>query len=292
MKRLTNCWLLFLVFGFVASYSLAAAPVVGVAVARGEFRVNDSPVTGNATLFDGAVIETGKASSAIHLSRGGTLNLAGQSRARVYQDRLVLERGQTELVSSGGYTLEAAGLRIQPSAAGVSARVALQGEKIVQVASLAGEVRVLTGADYLVANVAPGRILEFQPQAEGAATPSKIRGCLEEADGRYYIKDVTSGVRMHVTGEGLAKEVGNEVEVTGASVGEEIQVSQIERLASGCHGEAGSGRSRAAKAAAGRGMAGSTKAIIAGVSVAAVAGTAAGIAVATQDEGPTPSSRE
>ena len=294
IKRLTRRSLVSLVLVFAVNHSLAAPPVIGVVVAKGEFRVNESPVTGNATLFDGALIETGKASSSIHLSRGTALNLAGGSRVRVYRDRLVLERGESELVSGDGYTLEALGLRVQPSTPGVSARVVLQGGKAVQVAALAGEVRVLTGADYLVGKVTPGRILEFEPQAEGAATSSKIRGCLAEVDGKYYITDVTSGVRMQVSGEGLEKEVGNEVEITGASAGDQVQAKGIERLAVGCRAgaeEAAAGKSRSAKAAAGKAMTGTTKAIIAGVSVAAVAGTVAGIAVATQDEGPPPSSR-
>lgn len=298
MTRFHNTWLVTLALALTANYALAAPAVLGVATARGGFLIDHSRVEGNATLFDGVLIETKKASSSIRLSSGTTLGLAGDSRARVYGERLLLERGQGELVSGHGYRVEALGLRIEPSAPGVAARVAVEGEKVVQVAALGGEVRVLTGAGYLVGRVTPSRILQFEPQAAGAATPSKMRGCVTREDDKYYLTDVTSGVKTQVVGGGIEQEAGNDVEIQGTATGDQVQVNSLERVSSGCRvapggkaGKAAGAAGAAGGAAAGAAAGGATTAIIAGVAVAATAAGVASYKVTHDDDGGQSSSR-
>ena len=48
----------------------AGPPVIGTVVAPGSFRVDDATVTGNATLFEGATVETRLAVSNVDLSSG------------------------------------------------------------------------------------------------------------------------------------------------------------------------------------------------------------------------------
>ncbi len=279
----------------MSNWLLAASPVIGVAMAKGGFRVNDAAVTGNATLFDGSVVETAKASSNIRLQSGATLNLAASSRGRVFEHRAVLERGAGEV--SGGYVMEALGLRVESDAPAATARLAVSQGKL-EVAALTGSFRVLNNAGFLVGNVGAGRALAFEPQAAGAAAPSTLTGCLSKSDGKYYLTDDASGVKVQLTGSKLENEAGNRVEVVGTSIGsDQVQVNTLKRLSRGCSAAgaaaaAGGGKAAATGAAtAGKAasMAAGTKAVIAGVVVAAAAGTGAGVYQATRDETPTSS---
>ena len=76
-----------------------AAPAIGVVTASGHFNVEGSQVWGNATLFDGTTIETSSASSELALRNGVKVQLAAGSRARIWQNRLVLEKGAAQLAA-------------------------------------------------------------------------------------------------------------------------------------------------------------------------------------------------
>ena len=58
----------------------AAAPAIGTVIASGAFRLDHLNVTGNATLFEGSLLETGGAASTIALANGARLSLAAASR--------------------------------------------------------------------------------------------------------------------------------------------------------------------------------------------------------------------
>lgn len=62
-----------------------------------------SQVWGNATLFDGATVETSSASSELALRNGVKLQLGVESRARIWQNRLVLEKGVAQLAAPGSF---------------------------------------------------------------------------------------------------------------------------------------------------------------------------------------------
>jgi hypothetical protein len=76
-----------------------AAPAIGVVTASGHFNVEGSQVWGNATLFDGTTIETISASSELALRNGVKVQLAAGSRARIWQNRLILEKGTAQLAA-------------------------------------------------------------------------------------------------------------------------------------------------------------------------------------------------
>ena len=63
-----------------------------------------SQVWGNATLFDGATVETSSASSELLLRNGVKLQLGVESRAQIWQNRLVLEKGAAQLIKKGRKT--------------------------------------------------------------------------------------------------------------------------------------------------------------------------------------------
>jgi len=76
-----------------------AAPAIGIVTASGHFNVEGSQVWGNATLFEGTTVETTAASSELALRNGVKVQLAAGSRARIWQNRLVLEKGVAQLAA-------------------------------------------------------------------------------------------------------------------------------------------------------------------------------------------------
>jgi hypothetical protein len=80
-----------------------AAPAIGIVTASGHFSVEGSQVWGNATLFDGATVETSAASSELALRNGVKVQLGAGSRARIWQNRLVLEKGIAQLAAPGSF---------------------------------------------------------------------------------------------------------------------------------------------------------------------------------------------
>ena len=59
----------FVIFSML-SYAQAGTVVIGTASARGDMRVDSYMVKGNATLFDGSVVETGQATADLRLNKG------------------------------------------------------------------------------------------------------------------------------------------------------------------------------------------------------------------------------
>jgi hypothetical protein len=287
---------IWMVSGTVGPLAAASAPI-GMAVANGSFLVDHSRVWGNSTLFDGSIIETASAASDLQLNGGVKMRLASGSRAVVYQQRLVLESGYGQLQSSTPYEIEARSLRISTSPGDSLARIKLEGERRVTVAAVRGQVQVMNQAGLLVASLETGRSLDFEPQAAGAAAPTRASGCLLAKSGKLVVVEQTTNVVLEVQGPGLEKELGNRVEVTGIAepvpadvhgATQLIKVAGVKELSKGGCGSvakrvgattvaAGSatavaGAAAGAGSAAGAGAAGGA---------AAGAGAAAGIGVGT-----------
>ena len=266
----------------------AAAPAIGVATTSGDFQIDRSSVSGNATILDGSVVQTGKIASELRLYQGTGMRLAGDSRAKVFQNRLVLEQGTAQVDARQGYAIDAAGLRVEAAPLS-AARIGLAGAGRVEVAALSGAVQVKNGTGVLLARVLPGQPLAFTLQAAGAAPPEKLTGVVSESNGHYFLTDQTAGVRVELVGTDLGKVVGKLVEVSGTldtsataapSAAHVVNVITVRVLTQA---------SRAAAAAGTGAKVGSAlhshAVIIAGVAVAAAAAPAA-IALTSSD--PTP----
>lgn len=251
-----------------AGFGMAAPPVIGTAVAMGPFRVDNSTVTGNATLFEGVTVETGTTGSSMELSNGARISLASGSKGKFFGDRMVLERGEGQFHKGTGFRLEALGLTIQPETGSSSARVVLAGSTQVRAMAVTGSFRVLNAQGVLVANLFPGRALAFEPQV--SSTASKLTGMLQKKGSHYLLTDETANVVVEVAGPGLAKEVGNRVQVTGSmdpAATPVQEATQFIRVTSVVHlGTTGA----AAAAATGKGAASG------GAAPAGAVGTAAG----------------
>src|SRR5664279_3357205 len=92
----------------------AASPSIGIVKSSGEFRVDGSAIRGNGNVFEGALVETTAVRSVIQLGEA-QITLAPDSRARVYRDRTVLEKGSSSIRDAAHHVIEAATLRIAPT---------------------------------------------------------------------------------------------------------------------------------------------------------------------------------
>ena len=70
-------------FTAVETVSAAAAGSIsiGTASARGDFRVDSHLVRGNATLFNGSILETGTATADLRMDKGATITMSTNSRS-------------------------------------------------------------------------------------------------------------------------------------------------------------------------------------------------------------------
>ena len=263
-----------------ASLLVVAAPAsIGFAKSPGNFRVDGSAVRGNGTVFEGAVVETADARSVIQLA-DAQITLAPESRLRVYRDRAVLERGSGSVKDGVHYVIEAATLRIAPSAHASIVQVALTGPMALTVGARGGPAEVRNSSNLLTASVLPGMALAFEPQ-QAASSVLKLTGVIESRDGAYFLTDETTKVTVQIEGANIAKQVGKMVQITGSSVpnvnpaggaSQLVRIVAIKQVAAGSAAAAGSG---GAGAGAGTSAGAST-----GLSVAAIGAIIGGVAVA------------
>lgn len=154
----------------------AVTPAIGVATAVGTFTVNSAEVEGNANLFDGAQIRTGKSPSQVYLQNGPAVILGIDSEGAFYRDRLVLERGATRVQNMSGYSIQAAQYRISGEEPKSQAIVRLY-EGDVQIAALTGTLRVSNEKGVLLTRVGAGTATSFSqsPSAKGAPINTENR---------------------------------------------------------------------------------------------------------------------
>jgi len=295
------------------SVGMAASSVIGVATARGGIRMDEAAVNGNGTLFDGTTVETGRTASDLRLTNGVSVQLASGSKGTVYANRMVLQRGGGQMTNPAGsppnYHMEARTLRVVPDGLGSTGTVQLTAANRIQVAVLRGNLRVTNAHGVMIAALAAGRALEFElPSDAGALGPTLVTGCLVKRDSKFLLTDEAANVTVELKGN-LDQYVGRRIEVNGSQVpgarpatgaSQVVQAAQIKQLEEKCSSKAAAaaaGAGAAAGAAAGGAAAGGTaagaataagvgiasKAVIAGVVVAA-ATTGTVVAVTAEEE--------
>lgn len=234
----------------------AAPPSIGVIRSNGDFQVDGSTVRGNATLFEGTTVQTAAAQSKIQLSSGVQIVLAANTRAQVYKDRI-----------------EAATLRISPTDPHTVAEILAQDSNHVSIGAVQGLVDVRNGAGVLIATVRPGLALAFSTQAGGAATATKVKGCLVRKGDKYLLTDGTTNITVELQGPDVAKNAGHQVEITGsmipgatptAGASQVVQVVTVDSVGVAC-------KVSAAGAVVGAGLStGAIVAIVGGVAAVAI----------------------
>ena len=303
------------------SLGMAASPSIGVASARGAFRVNDAAVRGNGTLFSGARVETDAAPGEVALMSGQRVTLGVNSAAQVFSDHVVLERGESKLAGgTGSFGVEARNLRIMVEEAGVAGRVSMGVNGRILVASSSGKLQVSTASGIPLAAITAGHALEFDSRSSDSSS-MRVTGRVNRQQGKLFLTDEATALTVELR-EGrvdrltVEKNVGKRVEIAGLHVPNSVPIAlQVQAVGAaqganagtgagaGAGGTAGTGAGTAgagasgagagAGGAAGAGAAGaaagtaaavSTTAIVAGVVVAGAAvGTVVGITKANDD---------
>jgi hypothetical protein len=196
------------------SYATAGTVSIGTASARGDMRVDNYLVKGNATLFDGSVVETGQATANLRLKKGTEITMSTASRGTLHSDRLVLQQGESELAASSSFQLEANGFLVTPNEPNSRGVVSLKAGNTVEVASLNGSFGVTTNHGVLLANVRPGRVVSFAMQAGANAANFSGLGLVSFENGTYYLT-TDENVKYVLTCKDSHRFIGDKVTVSG-----------------------------------------------------------------------------
>jgi hypothetical protein len=222
-----------LLTGSITTMYCAPPPQIGIAMARGGFEIDKSPVLSNATVFDGSVIQTTKSSSGVRLANGVHLTLASNSRGAVYNDKFVLQFGQTEVDLGSKYQVQSGFLRIVPTSNDTRAQVQMAG-KGIQVAVVRGSVNVTNAGGILLARMVPGAALNYeQDRPAGASMPqghAQISGTLRKQGDNYLLTDDTARVTYQLLGLVPRDKVGQTVAVSGELVPGQTPVAGADQV--------------------------------------------------------------
>jgi len=201
---------------FGCSYAVAGSNAIGTVSARGDIRIDGDSVKGNATLFDGTVVETEQATAALRLARGVEIKLATGSRSTLYRDRIVLQRGASEFAPSSLFSLEANSIRVRPNEPNSRALVSMTGPNTVEVADLAGGFQVTDDRGLLLAHLSTGRTMSFAMQAEtNASGKITVTGQIRKEGGHYFLIEDTRNLRYELKGKGFFWLESQEVTIIG-----------------------------------------------------------------------------
>lgn len=234
MKLRTQAFIAVIVSGSLA-LSFGAEPAIGIAMASGSFRVNNVEVTGNTTLFEGAVVKTSGASLKFRTSGGARVELGTGSQAAFFKNHATLQMGAGQ-VQGSHYYIDALNLRVATSRGSAVAQVRVDGDKAILVSVANGSAMVTNTQGVILAEVTAASPLRFQPQAAGDDT-FQLSGCLLQKSGRLIIVDQTTNQVYELRGSGdLLTDVGNRVKVVGTTlkyvepVAGALQVIQVQSI--------------------------------------------------------------
>jgi len=233
-------------------------------------RVDNYSVNGNATLFDGSVVETSKATANLRLNKGTEITMSTGSRGTLYSDHLVLQQGESEVAASNPFQLEANGLRVFPNEPNSHGVVSLKPGNTVEVASLNGSFGVTNGHGILLANVRPGRAVSFAMQAGANPATFSGVGLISVENGTYYLT-TDANVRYVLSCKDFHKYAWDKVVVSGT-------VQSAGNSAVLCV--------KAIDVNGGEGMTAGKKWLIAGILVGAGAGIGIGLALSNSSSPP------
>src|SRR5260370_12089751 len=172
------------ILALAAECAASAVPrYIGVISAEGRLWVDSAGVSDHATVFEGSIVETTDGPATVQIGSAVRVVLDANSRAQVYTDHLLLERGRGQLDGGSNYRLEAGTLRVMPGSAGSRAVVAIGDSGAVEVGSLKGDLRVANAHGVRVANVGARNSVSLRV-AQGRDM-SNLTGCGARARHAY-----------------------------------------------------------------------------------------------------------
>lgn len=189
-------------------------------------------VDGNASLTEGASLRSFKSPARIRLANGNTATLGASSEARVFQERLVLSKGQA-LLTSPRYRAEALGFTAIAGAPESRADLEVRGTGAVLVSAIRGPVKVVDSKGTVIARVMPGKALSFEPPESGSSAVTTVTGAVRRDGSRFMLKDELTNLDVELRGSGLERHLGERVEAAGRaqpSADRESQVVLVSRL--------------------------------------------------------------
>ncbi len=196
------------------SYATAGTVSIGTVSARGNMRIDTYPVQGNATLFDGSVVETGQASADVRLNQGTKITMSSNSSGTLYSDHLVLKQGEGELAASKSFQLDANRIRVTPNQPNSRGLVTIRPDNSVEVASLSGSFGVRSDNGVMLANIGPGHVVSFAMQEGASPTAFYGVGLVSYENGTYYLT-TDENVKYVLTCKEFHHFVGDKVVVSG-----------------------------------------------------------------------------
>jgi len=217
----------------------AAPRYIGMVTADGRLWVDSAGVSNHATIFEGSVVETEEVPAKLRLASGARLWLDVASRANVFQDHLLLQKGRAQLDAGSAFRIEARTLRVALAAPESRAVITIQDSGTVQVGTLNGQALVRNGEDVMVARVDFGRPVDLRPDSSGG---SLVTGCVSKLGKSFVLQDEVSGVAVELRGKNLNTYLGKRIQVTekaaemltSGTAEQEIQASTIKVLGMGC----------------------------------------------------------
>jgi hypothetical protein len=197
-----------------ASMLRASSPVIGMASVQSGVILDNSRVSGTATLFEGSKIQA-QGYSRLHLNNGTRLDLAAGTQAQVFANHASLEAGTGEIEGSG-YEVDARTLRIRLTEKNTIARVKVDSaDKRVYVTAVNAPVDVRNSSGFLIAKVAPGAPFSFMPQA-AAPNSFDMYGCVLQKNGAAIASDSTGSLVSELRGFDLRNAVGKNTHIVGS----------------------------------------------------------------------------
>lgn len=216
----------FLLFSITAVSLIRAAPAsVGAVSTHGPVRVNDNEIQGTATLLPGALITTGRASTATLLlqQRRASVLVAPQSIVHVFADHLLLDQGQVEISAGPGgaaYRVETGWVRFEVPATGHCRGTAKSISPQEYEFSADGcPASVTTPGGQPVATIPAGQFLRLRKPA-APADEFSVTGCLQREGARLLLTDEATNLKVELRGGGpaLLTHVGHRIKADGLAL--------------------------------------------------------------------------
>jgi hypothetical protein len=261
--------------------ALAGVGPIGMATSPGDIEVGQVRMPGPATLYEGAVVETGNSPAQVSLRSGAIIRLSGGARATIHANSLLLERGVGQVDAPSDYVIHARSVTFVPSSQPARARLQVTGDGTLQMAALSGSFDVHRIGLASIGTVAAGTSLKFAVDTgeAGASAPSQFKGCLAKSEKGYLLQQEGSQAVLALTGNSISAKAGDRVTVVGktdtaaAPVAGTTEVVQVLRLTVDGHGCSAKSVLAAANAAgAGSAGTGATPSAGAGAATGAAAG--------------------
>jgi hypothetical protein len=203
--------------------SPAAQRHIGVAVSQTVFGLNGLRVPGNATVYEGDALETTTSVCRVYLNNGEWGIFSKGSRCHLFARHVDIEAGSGRIF---GYAATARGLSVRPDT-GATGTVSVTG-KIVEVAALTGNLHVYNSRGTIIANLAPGRILNLEPGSEEQSGTYSLSGCVVEVKGKSLMTDPTTNVTVELRGTKIP--AGHPAKITGIALPDAQPVPGTDRV--------------------------------------------------------------